>query len=178
MALPSSPVIPGDGAAPRASAAPPADVLSAAASSQSGKLLTISCAANGRFLVPQSGSDWMSCAGEPERTPLHEGLFTQEQLGEAGQLAFRHVVSRKYLSIVPPDDASASGMAWVVRAHSPTIGPQEAFVVRSGRGGHTFLYNVHARAHINHRFGDVVRGHDAAGKPAEPVTIIECGQMA
>ena len=47
--------------------------------------------------------------------------------------------------------------AWVVRAHSTAVGSRELFEVRSGQGGHTYLFNLGARGHINHRFGDVVR---------------------
>jgi hypothetical protein len=80
------------------------------------------------------------------------------------QLAFRHLRTGKYLQVVPP---GAEGPTWVVRAHADAVGPSEVFEVRSGVGGHTFLYNLASRGHVNLRFGYTVRAHgETAGKPA------------
>ena len=92
-----------------------------------------------------------------------EAIFAQETQPSTMQLAFRHVKTGRYLQIVPPGDEAA----WVVRVHAQSVGNNELFEVRSGRGGHTFLYHVATGGHINHRFGFTVRGHgDKGGRPS------------
>ena len=143
-----------------------AEVLgAAAAATTNGRLVTISCEANSRLLIVDPTTGWAQCSGDASSSgsELLGGVFAQEVVQPSMQLAFKHLASGKYLQIVPPGGQPA----WVVRAHSSVIGDAEHFEVRSGRGGHTYLFNVASGAHLNHRFGFTVRGHgDRPGKPA------------
>ena len=147
----------------------PKEVLAAAVGP--GRLCLITCVANGNFLTLEPGKDWVQCAGDASTTPLHEGLFVQE-LRANDQLAFRHVRTGKYLQVV----AVGQPDAWVVRAHTDTAGASELFEIRGGRGGNSFLYHVGTGAHVNRRFGAVVRAHGET--PGQPAGRIPAARMS
>ena len=155
--LPSAPT---ERPSARGGAGVPPDVASAATSA--GRLVLITCAANGHFFTLEPGKDWVQCAGEIGGTPLHQGLWEPQALSHE-QIAFKHVLTGHYLQVVPPGERDA----WVVRAHSGRVRDPEKFEIREGNGEHVYLYNVGAACHINHRFGFVIRGHGKkAGAPA------------
>ena len=139
-------------------------LTAAATAAASARLVTISCMANNKLVTLEPSTDWAQCAGDSadSAADLRDAIFAQETQPTM-QLAFRHIRTGKYLHVVKPGEQ----YAWVVRAHATSVGPDELFEVRSGRGGHTFLFHVATGAHINHRFGYTVRGHgDRPGQPA------------
>ena len=125
----------------------------------------IECAANRRWLIPVEGPQgWLGCAGTSEGadpTPLAAGLFVRIPLA-GGRVGFRHAASGRWMQLVPPRVRDA----WVVRlVHRQAAGAREAFAeVRTG--GATYLRNDACGCHVSHRFGTLVRGHDATGRPA------------
>ena len=174
--LPSAPLVP-QVVEHRTSTTPPA---AAAAAAAAGTLLLITCVGNGKFLtVAEPPKSWLACAGRPGFTPVLGGLFVKEELSVPPRVAFRHVQSGNYMQLVP----KGSDPAWVVRVHRPKRGDLEAFEIRQGQGGHTFLYSVGAACHLNFRFGDILRGHNKAGHaagaiPSARMQLTTFGQVA
>jgi hypothetical protein len=163
--LPSAPLQGRQGAPPGSEAAARTLALAASAA-KTARLVLVTCINNGRQLTLDPASGWAQCAGRvgSSASDLLDALFAQETIQPSMQLAFKHVRTGKYLQIVPPSEPQD---AWVVRAHATAVGPSEVWEVHSGRGGHTFLYHLQSKAHLNHRFGFIVRGHgDSPGRPA------------
>jgi len=167
--LVSSPIAPA--ASEEAEAAlpgPPAAVTEAAEAAGAKGLTLITCLANDRFLATDAaaGGDaktpWISCSGDASG-PLESGLFAPKALS-SGQIAFLHVLTGRYLQVVPPGGGK-SDPTWVVRLASTDVGPPEMFEEETV-GGHTYLFNRRCGCHLNHRFDTIVRGHAEGGKPA------------
>ena len=66
-----------------------------------------------------------------------------------------------------PVNVSAAAMTTALMGLR-TVGELEVFQVKR-QGADTFLYSVGARAHLNFRFGEILRGHNKAGQPAGAV---------
>ena len=105
---------------------------------------------NGRQLTLDAATGWAQCSGRisSSASDLLDAIFAQETIQPSMQLAFKHVRTGSYLQIVPPSEPRD---AWVVKASAKAVGPSEVWEVRSGRGGHTFLYHLQSQGHLNHR---------------------------